>query len=128
MKFVYLSDGPLHLSATGELGIFAKSMSGLAEYARRWPGQVVVSSLESPVHTGGHTQSKWVDDALAARLHFVPQVDAESLEAMGAAVVMHSVLGARSESLLGRQFKLILTDDWSPEVRLEVGLLSLIHI
>ncbi|MGO2748667.1 MAG: glycosyltransferase [Pseudoclavibacter sp.] len=125
MKFVYLNDSPLRVSPAGTLGIFAKSMTGLAEYAKRWPGSVIVSSLEPPLPADTADPSfKWADDPLAEQLHFMAQLDATAISGLGADLVMHSVLGPLSESLLGQGFRVIFTDDWSPEVRLEVGLVT----
>lgn len=125
MKFVYLNDSPLRVSPQGTLGIFAKSMTGLAEYAKRWPGEVIVSSLEAPLPAGSDDpQFKWADDPLAEELRFIDRVDVGGISELGADLVMHSVVGPLSETLLGNDFRVILTDDWSPEVRLEVGLVT----
>lgn len=125
VRFFYLNDSPLRVTADGKLGIFAKSMTGLAEYAKRWPGKVLVSSLEAPLLAEeDDPQMMWADHDLAADLEFIAQVDAPALSRLGADLVMHSVVGPLSQSLLGHHFKVIFTDDWSPAVRLEVGLVT----
>ncbi|PPG42714.1 glycosyltransferase [Pseudoclavibacter sp. RFBA6] len=124
MKLVYLNDSALHITKDGKLGIFAKSMTGLAEYAERWPGELLVSSLEAPRLVEETNRSKWEDDPLAAKLTFVPQLDPAGLEQLGTDLVLHSVVGPLSATLLDRDFRVVFTDDWSPEVRLEVGLVT----
>ncbi|GAB3288544.1 glycosyltransferase [Pseudoclavibacter terrae] len=124
-KLVYLSDGPLFQDPVGRLGTFAKSASGLVEYARQWPGEVLVTSLAQPERAEAQKLGvTWAHEVHAANLSFVGTTSVEELAARKPAVVMHSVHGPLSSHLVTADYPTVLTDDWSPEVRLEVGLVS----
>lgn len=125
MILVYLADGPLFTDGAGRLGVYAKSLSGLAAYRAHWPGDVYVSSFETPEQVeAGRSGVAWQDDPRALGLRFLAGVSLGDLHELGPSVVLHSVHGKASRDLLGASFASVLTDDWSPEVRLEVALVS----
>lgn len=125
MTLIYLADGPLFVDPNGRLGVFAKSLSGLAAYASMWPGAVYVSSMEVPEYANAdRADVAWQSEPEASELSFIARVTVDDLRRFESAAVMHSVHGRFVEQLLNAGLVLILTDDWSPEVRLEVALVS----
>lgn len=125
LTLVYLSDGPLLQDGAGRLGTFSKSVSGLIEYARHWPGVVVVSSLDQPESVDANKLGvTWASEVDVPNLHFTATTSLRDLAERQPTVVMHTVHGAWCEDLVAAEYPVVLTDDWSPQVRLEVGLVS----
>lgn len=123
---LYMTAHGLGENADGRLGLPTKTISALAEYAKRWPGPVIASSSLPPKAVPTSDSSfTWAEEALAAGVQLVDRVPDE-LHALklGVGLVQIQTTAPGIAEVARWSIPVLITDDNAPDIRKDITLLA----
>lgn len=127
MTLLFLTPGGMFADRSGRVGLPAKTLSALAEYSKRWDGEVVASSMEMPQFALDSTAGlTWDEDAARVGVRFIRQIHTDKqVSEISPRVVQIQTTAPGLERVFKWGVPLLLTDDNAPAVRTDITLLGM---